>query len=259
MKRHFGKLLFVAFFLWLAYGLLVPILIWDGAIWIATHVEVSDATTGKPISGAAVTLQTELRTKFPDVVIRSPSIVSAHTDIHGCATLKEMFPAGGDQSGTGAHVGTLIPRGPGAVTLAAGRIWSTPRRSKYSIALGKRGEEIVLQYLSGTLSPAEVTTLRWTSSFGELPGWDIDYTSAGVLHAVEVKASGGAAFPSIEVSANEWNAAKRLGSAYCLVLVAHVRSTSPQIQIIENPAALVEEGQISLEPSMWRLAMSRTG
>jgi hypothetical protein len=39
------------------------------------------------------------------------------------------------------------------------------------------------------------------------------------------------------------------------MLVAQVRTTSPQIQIIDNPAALVEQGQIALEPVMWRLVM----
>jgi hypothetical protein len=136
---------------------------------------------------------------------------------------------------------------------------STPRRSKYSVALGKRGEEIVLQHLRHTLSPSEVATLLWTSDAGELPGWDIEYKSTGKLQALEVKASGGPAFPSIELSANEWNAARRLGAAYRLVLVAQVRSTSPQIQIIENPAALVEQGRIGLEPAMWRLVMRGTG
>jgi hypothetical protein len=121
--------------------------------------------------------------------------------------------------------------------------------------LGKRGEEIVLQYLRSTLSPAELATLRWTSDAGELPGWDIEYKSQEKLYVFEVKASGGPAFPSIEISANEWDAAKRLGSQYRLMLVAQVRSTSPQIQIIENPAALVDQGQVDLQPSMWRMVM----
>lgn len=92
----------VLFLLSLAF----PSIIWDGATWITIHVEVHDAATGKPIAGAVVTLETERRTKFPEAEVRSATIISAQTDERGRATLKEMFPAGGDQSGTGAHVGT---------------------------------------------------------------------------------------------------------------------------------------------------------
>lgn len=112
--------------------------------------------------------------------------------------------------------------------------------------------------LRQTLSFHEAATLRWTASEGDLPGWDIDYTSSAGLNAIGVKASAGPAFPSIELSSNEWASAKRLGAAYRLMLVAQVRTTSPQIQIIENPAALIEQGRIVIEPVMWRLLMRET-
>ena len=83
-----------------------PSYIWDGTVWITVYVEVTDAATGKPVSDTAVTLQTELRTKFPDAPIRNPTVLSAQTDAHGRAALKEMFFAGGDGSGTGVNVGT---------------------------------------------------------------------------------------------------------------------------------------------------------
>jgi hypothetical protein len=80
--------------------LFVPTIIWDGSVWITTYVEVADATTGKPISGAVVSLRTE----FAEV--RSRAVITTQTDARGRATLKEIFSAGGDQSGTGAYVGT---------------------------------------------------------------------------------------------------------------------------------------------------------
>jgi hypothetical protein len=131
----------------------------------------------------------------------------------------------------------------------------TPRRSKYSAAIGKRGEEVALKYLRRTLSSPEAATLRWTADAGETPGWDIEYTSAGELVAIEVKATGGPAFPFIELSANEWNAATRLRAAYRLMLVAEVRTRSAKVQVLDNPAALVQQGSISIEPVMWRLVM----
>jgi hypothetical protein len=105
---------------------------------------------------------------------------------------------------------------------------------------------ICSQYLPQTLSFPEAATLRWTASEGDLPGWDIEYMSSGELNAIEVKASAGPAFPSIELSSNELASAKRLGAAYRLMLVAQVRTTSPQIQIIDNPAALIEQGIVKL-------------
>jgi Domain of unknown function (DUF3883) len=149
----------------------------------------------------------------------------------------------------------LVARPPKADRVAGEPMRTAMRRSKYSAALGKRGEEIALSYLRRTLSSTQAATLRWTAAEGDLSGWDIEYMSPAELNAIEVKASAGPAFPSIELSANEWEAAKRLGAAYRLMLVAQVRTTSPQIQIIDNPAALVKQGQIALEPVMWRLVM----
>jgi Domain of unknown function (DUF3883) len=157
-----------------------------------------------------------------------------------------------------ATITLLIAQRPKEDRAAAESLRTAPRRSKYSTALGKRGEEIALQYLRQTLSFHEAATLRWTASEGDLPGWDIEYTSSAGLNAIGVKASAGPAFPSIELSSNEWASAKRLGAAYRLMLVAQVRTTSPQIQIIENPAALIEQGRIVIEPVMWRLLMRET-
>ena len=160
-----------------------------------------------------------------------------------------------DQIEPTAATSLLLPRLPirDAISPLSGRV--TPRRSKYSAALGKRGEEIALLYLRRTLPAAVSTTLRWTAADGEAPGWDIEYTSAGELVVVEVKASGGPAFPSIELSANEWDAATRLGPAYRLILVAEVKTWSPKVEVIGNPASLANEGLITIQPASWRLVM----
>ena len=68
----------------------------------------------------------------------------------------------------------LIAQRPKEDRAAAESLRTAPRRSKYSTALGKRGEEIALQYLRQTLSFHEAATLRWTASEGDLPGWDIE-------------------------------------------------------------------------------------
>ena len=146
----------------------------------------------------------------------------------------------------------FVTKGP-QTTASSGHPTSAPRRSRYSAALGRRGEEVVLAHLRATLTPAEASTLRWVSEAGEHPGWDIEFRSSGQLIAVEVKATGGPAFPSIEVTANEWVAAQTVGANYRLCLVAEVRGTTPRIQMIENPAAMVAAGTFGATPSGWRL------
>jgi len=130
------------------------------------------------------------------------------------------------------------------------------RQSRFSAALGKRGEEIVLEHLRHVLTEPELGTLRWVSEANEQPGWDIEYQSSGRLIAVEVKASGGPAFPSVEITANEWAAAVEKGEDYRLYLVADVRSEKPKIQAIQNPAA---QPDIEAEPLIWRLVRRPQG
>jgi hypothetical protein len=163
-----------------------------------------------------------------------------------------------DQVEITAATSLLIARRPTADGASAESGRGTPGRSKYSAAIGKRGEEVALEYLRQTLSSPEAATLRWTAADGETPGWDIEYTSAGELVAIEVKATGGPAFPSIELSANEWNAATRLGAAYRIMLVAEVKTRSAKVEVIGNPAELVQRGSISIEPALWRLVMRET-
>ena len=132
------------------------------------------------------------------------------------------------------------------------------RRSRYSKALGKRGEEVALQHLREFLTPAEAATLRWVSEEGETPGWDIEYTSSEQLIAVEVKATGGSAFLSLEITANELTAAKELADRYHLVLVANVKSEQPDVETLVNPASLLESGEMAATPMVWRITMQNT-
>jgi len=126
------------------------------------------------------------------------------------------------------------------------------RRSKFSKELGDRGEEIVLEHLRQVLTEKDSATLKWTAQEGEKPGWDIEYKSNGRLIGVEVKATGGSYFPSIELTANEWKAAEQKRSDFRLALVSGVRSKEPQIEIIEDPWGEVESGGFRVEPLSWR-------
>lgn len=128
------------------------------------------------------------------------------------------------------------------------------RRSKYSRTLGRRGEEVVMAHLRSTLSSSETETLRWVADEGETPGWDIQYEAAGEIVAVEVKASGGPGFPSVEMTANEWRAAVDLGRRYRLALVGKVRSEAPEIQFLDDPASMLAREQARLETVIWRMS-----
>lgn len=127
------------------------------------------------------------------------------------------------------------------------------RRSAYSKAIGDRGEEIVLEYLRDQLPRAQADSLRWVAAEGQKPGWDIEYKVSGAVIGVEVKATQSASFSSIEVTANEWDAACRLGDRYRIALVAEVWAASPGIAFIDDPAGLAEEGTLAVSPLSWRI------
>jgi len=127
------------------------------------------------------------------------------------------------------------------------------RRSARAVAIGRRGEQIALTYLKQTLTDVERETLRWVAQQGETPGWDIEYKSGDRLIAVEVKATVGPLFPSLEFTNNEWQAARRLRDSYKVLLVAGVLQDKPQLQLIIDPIAAVEHGALHAEASVWRI------
>jgi hypothetical protein len=139
------------------------------------------------------------------------------------ATLQQQLPPLENVAAQVASVGLLRP------VKRSGRSGSgyggSTRRSKFSKELGDRGEEVVLDHLRKNLSDDERSTLRWAAQEGEKNGWDIEYQSNGKIVGIEVKATGGAYFPSIELTANEWDAAREKRSNYKLALVSRCRQT----------------------------------
>ena len=132
---------------------------------------------------------------------------------------------------------------------------STERYSRNAKQVGDRAEEIVYRYLSDQLSQLGGTELHWAAREGETPGWDIQYIDAhGELTAIEVKGTGANAFTSVELTENEWNAARKLGKRYRLFLVAECLGASPKIQVVKNPAELADRGELIISPVRWRLA-----
>ena len=129
-------------------------------------------------------------------------------------------------------------------------------KSNYASTIGNRAEEIVCKTLEKEISMYNIKHLRWVSKEGEKPGWDIELKyENGENHRIEVKGTGSKRFPSIELTANEWNAASTHRSNYWLYLVTNCLSENPLIQKIQDPFSLVEQGTFLITPVLWRFEM----
>jgi hypothetical protein len=129
------------------------------------------------------------------------------------------------------------------------------RRSARAKAVGDHAEQTVCEWLRSALPEAEADKIVWVASLGETPGYDIeDRRDTGAVLGYEVKATNGTRFLDIELTANELRAAKLMGERYFLVLVAEAESQSPQIQLVRNPAKMIEQGLLWIEPAVFRLS-----
>lgn len=135
---------------------------------------------------------------------------------------------------------------------------STKRHAKHTKLIGDRAEEIAFRYLADRAEEDNSMGIRWMAREGETPGWDIQYVDANSkIVAIEVKGTSATAFTSVELTGNEWDAARRLGDQYKLFLVADCLGVSPKIEVITNPAALADERGFEITPVRWRLTRSR--
>ena len=130
------------------------------------------------------------------------------------------------------------------------------RRSRRSKQIGDLGERLVFDYLSSTLHGKSLETLRWLARDGKTPGWDIEYKDGNDYIAIEVKSTVERKFPSIELTDNEWNAARRLGEKYQLWLVAEVESSSPKMHVISDLSLRVKDGLMTADPMRWEIRMA---
>ena len=138
--------------------------------------------------------------------------------------------------------------------MTTGEGGSAERYSRNAKQIGDRAEQIVLRYLSDQLSQIGATKLRWVAREGETPGWDIEYLDAhGELTAIEVKGTCASAFTSVELTQNEWNAARKLRERYRLFLVAECLGISPKFQVVEDPAGCAAKGELNIAPVKWKL------
>lgn len=137
--------------------------------------------------------------------------------------------------------------------ICAGRGGVGRQRSRESKAVGDQGEQAVLEWLRRNLDPEESQTVVYDAGDGKTPGYDISYLSGGEVVGVEVKATRGTAFPSVEITANEWSAAQKMRGRYRLALVAQVMTSNPVVSFIDDIAGQVARGRLGIEASVHRV------
>lgn len=147
------------------------------------------------------------------------------------------------------------PRESGRESGSGGRGGAGVRRSAEAHRIGQRGETLAMAYLRSSLPPAHACTLRSVALLRL--GWDLEYDDELGVVKIEVKATSGPGFVSVELTAGEWAAASRLGTRYHLLLIADVWSPVPRVQLLVDPAAAVQEGRLEIEPLVFRLVPSR--
>ena len=124
--------------------------------------------------------------------------------------------------------------------------------SKRAKLIGDLGESYVFNFLKNK----RVKNLRWLANENIKPGWDIEFLDEhNSLKCIEVKSTTKKYFSSIQITKNEWDAAKRKGKDYELWLLTEVESATPKVSIIQDFKSCVPENYI-LDPLIYRLKRS---
>lgn len=186
--------------------------------------------------------------------------ILAAAGLQGGGTSLRTLPSIDKVSITQVPAGTLLVTRPSATAMneAAAEITTTAigRYSRSAKLIGDRAEEIVLRWLTATQPSA--TAIRWVAKEGQTPGWDIEFVDgAGAFVAVEVKGTSGPRVENFEITANELLAMHSRRSKYWLVLVADCLGTSPQVEVIADPASQLGAALVA-EPVRWRIAKAPT-
>ena len=95
---------------------------------------------------------------------------------------------------------------------------------------------------------------------GEYPGWDItSYDADGTEIFIEVKSSIGSVVSTVDITANEWEAAqsKQHRAKYHLYFVTEALSKTPHIEILRSPHSYIDSGTLNLVTSVYQLDLRR--
>jgi hypothetical protein len=131
--------------------------------------------------------------------------------------------------------------------------------SKKSTLHGKQGEFLVMKHLRETLTEEESKTLRHNAIENEKDGYDISYVDlSGKPRYIEVKATSAASFASFLLTINELTAAENYREAYFIYLVNRVTSKDVSIEVIGNPAELLQTEKLIKSPMSFKIEMNNT-
>ena len=134
------------------------------------------------------------------------------------------------------------------------------RRSKEPKKVGDHAEKIVRAHEEKRLREAGRIDLAdkvdWPAARAEFPGWDISsFETDGTPRRIEVKGSTGK-IDVLEVTANEWTAARHHREEYYLYLVHDTFKRTVKLETIRDPAGLVEKGFIACRPSVYSVKLA---
>ncbi len=128
---------------------------------------------------------------------------------------------------------------------------------------GLLGEQFVLTSEKEILTDAGRSDLAdrvdWVSKRSVSEGYDISSFDpiTGESRFIEVKSSAGSS-RTFDISANEWNKARELGSQYYIYRVTNVRSTPAIGAAFQNPVRLESAGHLKISASGWRVMIVTT-
>lgn len=136
------------------------------------------------------------------------------------------------------------------------------KRQAEAIEIGELGERFALEYERKRLRKAGRAELaekvKQISIENVAAGYDIfSFNSDGNHRYIEVKASK-SKFIKFEITATELETARKYEDSYWIYRVTNVKSSSPNIVELSNPARLIMQGKLLIQPTAYRVSIGET-
>ena len=139
---------------------------------------------------------------------------------------------------------------------------SEKRRSKKSNLVGNEAEELVFKYEQKKVLDLGIPDKKviWCAKNPKdrKPGYDVlSFNEKGEEIYIEVKGTEGKKITSVNLTANEWRVANLSSHKdnYFIYLV-YETLTKPKIEVITNPASMVEDGNLEIKVSDYDLRLN---
>jgi hypothetical protein len=136
------------------------------------------------------------------------------------------------------------------------------RYSPESRKVGDAGEQVVLTYEKNRLTNLGrldlADRIQWHAKELDFVGWDISsFDPDGTEIFVEVKSSVGKSISAVNLTVNEWDAARDPArrDRYYIYVVTSALSDKPIIERMQNPASYVDRGELICESVVYELQL----